>query len=745
MNHEYHQFLLEKQITDSPSGLSIASNLNPSLFPFQRDIVTWSLKRGRAAIFADCGMGKTIIQLDWADKVHDHIQKPILILAPLAVSRQTVAEGLKFGISVKACVNQDDVINGINITNYEKLDHFNLHAFGGIVIDESSILKSLTGKIRTQIIESCQPIPFRLACTATPAPNDFMELGNHAEFLGVLKQNEMLSTFFVHDGGDTSKWRLKNHAKDKFWEWVASWAVCIRKPSDLGYEDNDFILPSLSWHQHTVESKAQDGKLFSTEASTLDERRAARYASLDDRVKLTADLVNRSTESWLVWCDLNKEGDALAASIPGAIQVSGSDTPEKKEKALLDFAAGKLRVLITKPSIAGFGMNFQICHNVAFVGLSDSFESLYQAVRRCWRFGQTEEVQAHVITSTAEGAVIRNIQRKEKQSDELLNGMVRHMEKYMKENIEATSHKVVEYRTDTNSGERWTALLGDCIEHITSIPSDSIHYSIFSPPFASLYTYSASDRDLGNCKSEDDFLKHFEFLTTELFRTVIPGRLISFHCMNLPLTIQHAGVIGISDFRGHLIRLFQEAGFIYHSEVCIWKDPVIAMQRTKALGLLHKQLKKDSCMSRQGIPDYLVTMRKPGKNPEPVSHTNESFPVSIWQNYASPVWMDINPSNTLQKESARENADEKHICPLQLEVIERALALWTNPNDLVLSPFMGIGSEGYVSLKMGRQFVGIELKESYYKQAVNNLKAAEQCQAQLTLFPTATESEAVSA
>jgi len=276
--------------------------------------------------------------------------------------------------------------------------------------------------------------------------------------------------------------------------------------------------------------------------------------------------------------------------------------------------------------------------------------------------------------------------------------------------------------------EKWAVYNGDCIEVMKGLKDESIHFSIFSPPFASLYTYSNSDRDMGNCKDYDDFFNHFSFLVSELYRVLKPGREVAFHCMNLPTSKQNHGYIGIQDFRGDLIRVFQKGGFYYHSEVCIWKDPVISMQRTKALGLLHKQLKKDSCMSRQGIPDYLVVMRKPGDNPERVTHTNENFPVGVWQQYASPIWMDINPSDTLQKESARDDKDERHICPLQLEVIRRALRLWTNPNDIVFSPFAGIGSEGYVAIQEGRRSIGVELKESYYKQAVGNMKAAEKIQ-----------------
>jgi DNA modification methylase len=268
--------------------------------------------------------------------------------------------------------------------------------------------------------------------------------------------------------------------------------------------------------------------------------------------------------------------------------------------------------------------------------------------------------------------------------------------------------------------DRMALYHGDSCEVLTAIPNSSIHFSIYSPPFASLYTYTNSDRDLGNSRNKIEFFDHFEFIVRELYRILIPGRLMAVHCMNIPTMKSKDGFIGIDDFRGDLIRLYQNAGFIYHSEVCIWKDPVTAMQRTKALGLLHKQVKKDSSMSRQGIPDYLIVMRKPGENPEPISHTDESFPVSIWQRYASPVWMDINPSDTLQFRSARDNEDERHICPLQLTVIRRALNLWTNPNDTVITPFMGIGSEAVVSLELGRRAVGIELKDSYYNQAVKN-------------------------
>lgn len=719
----YSEFLENKQIKNIDTGLKKVPFLNENLFDFQRDIVSWALRRGRAAIFADCGMGKTAMQLEWAK----HVPGKVLILAPLAVAQQTVKEGEKFGIDVTYSRTGNDYGDNkkIIITNYEMMDKFDNDDFMGIVLDESSILKSYTGKFRNQIISSFQQTPFRLACTATPAPNDFMELGNHSEFLSIMSRSEMLAMFFVHDGGETQKWRLKGHAQGRFWEWVCSWAVMIKKPSDLGYDDEKFILPELKLHQLVVDAGKAVDSLFPMPAASLQERIVARRTSVKERAEVVADLVNGSKERWIIWCNLNNESDLIEKLIHDAKQVKGSDDLEYKKNTLLDFANGKLRVLVSKTSIAGFGMNFQICHNVAFLGISDSYESFYQAVRRCWRFGQKKAVNCYVVISSQEGAVLDNIKRKEADAERMADEMVKKMKTIEKQNIKGSKKTTCEYAEDTIGFSKWTMHLGDCVEWLNKLEPESVHYSIFSPPFASLYTYSNSDRDMGNCKRGDEFYEHFKFAVAGLFRVLKSGRLVSFHCMNLPTSKANDGIIGIRDFRGELIKMFQDVGFIYHSEVCIWKDPVTAMQRTKALGLLHKQLKKDACMSRQGIPDYLVTMRKPGENLEPVVNTNETFPVKVWQNYASPIWMDINPSDTLQFRSARDNNDERHICPLQLQVIERAIRLWTNKNDIVLSPFAGIGSEGYQAVKMERRFVGIELKQSYFDCAVNNLKKAE--------------------
>ena len=448
----YKAFLESKQVAVEPSGFT-PDSLCSDLFEFQSDIDRWALERGRAAIFADCGLGKTPMQLQWAESVTRKLNKPVLIHAPLAVSKQTEREGKKFGIPVKVVASDIEVRGpGVYVTNYEKMQHFDPSRFGGVVLDESSILKSFSGATRNMLIERYYNTPMKLACTATPAPNDFMELGNHSEFFGVLTRTEMLSTFFVHDGGDTAKWRLKGHAEEEYWKWICQWAVMIRKPSDLGYSDAGFELPPLTIEHVIVRGKnAMDGFLFPVEASTLDERRAARRGSLADRVHASAEVVNKSSEPWLIWCDLNAEGDMLAKLIPDAVQVAGSDKDDDKESRMLGFSDRKHRVLISKPSICGFGMNWQHCSNVDYVGLSDSYEKFYQSLRRIYRFGQKSPVRCRVITAEQEGAVVKNIERKEADAMRMAREMVKHMSVY---NIEAVHKQTVRTAEGYNPTKR---------------------------------------------------------------------------------------------------------------------------------------------------------------------------------------------------------------------------------------------------------------------------------------------------
>ena len=440
----YQEFIANKSFRHVEAGFD-AGELLYGLFDYQEPIVRWALKRGKAAIFADTGLGKTIMQLAWADKVAKHTGCPVLVLAPRAVSNQTIEEGAKYGIEVQKA-NPGAPMFGpyIVITNYEQLHKFNPDEFQGIVLDESSILKGMDGRRRREITEFAQSIPYRLSCTATPSPNDFMELGTQSEFLGIMSQVEMLAMFFIHDGGDVAKWRLKGHGESKFFQWLATWAIVIRKPDDLGFDGSRHALPELVYHSHVIETEPEDS-LFVEPAQGLQDRNKARKDSVRDRVAKAAEIANGMEGQVLIWCHLNEESELLTQSVHDAVEVKGADSPEHKTASLMGFAHGDVRVLVSKPKIAGFGMNWQNCNQMIFVGLSDSWESYYQAIRRCWRFGQTKPVHVHVVSADTEGAVIENIQRKDQQNKVLGEKMVEHMKTMMDRSIFAAATTKTEY------------------------------------------------------------------------------------------------------------------------------------------------------------------------------------------------------------------------------------------------------------------------------------------------------------
>lgn len=445
---EYADFLKGKKIGFESFGIEVEeSELNPMLFDWQKVIVKWALKKGRAALFEDCGLGKTPQQLEWANQICKNTQGKVLILAPLAVSKQTKGEGIKFGVSVNICKDQSDVIDGINITNYEKLHNFDPSEFTGIVLDESGILKNFAGKYRNEIIEAFAHTSYKLACTATPAPNDYIELGNHAEFLGVCSRSEMLSMFFINDAGDTGTWRLKGHVKENiFWQWMSTWCVMLSKPSDLGFQDGGFTLPELKYFEHVIKSKAKPKRgLFLEEATTLNERRQVRKETNEIRCRTAADLINETDDLWICWCNLNTEGDLLTEYVDNALQVAGAHKDEVKAKRMLDFAHGDIQRLVTKPKIAGLGMNWQICNKAAFVGLSDSWEQFYQATRRIYRFGQTKPVEIHIFIEEREGAVLRNIQKKDEAAKAMMDGMAKHMQKLTVSEFKTLKRNTIDY------------------------------------------------------------------------------------------------------------------------------------------------------------------------------------------------------------------------------------------------------------------------------------------------------------
>jgi DNA modification methylase/superfamily II DNA or RNA helicase len=714
----YADFLESKRLIVPSVGRHVEPRaLHEALFPFQRDLTVWALRKGRAAIFADTGLGKTLMQLVWAQ----HAGARVLILAPLGVARQTVREGQRWSIPVRYCRDHREVVDGISITNYEMLEHFDAAAFDAVVLDESSILKNFEGKTRTSLIRAFAQTPMRLCCTATPAPNDISELANHAEFLGVMSRAEMLASFFVHDD---EGWRLKGHAREPFYRWLASWGMSLKRPSDLGYSDLGYDLPDLEIIPQIVETDyAPPGQLFATTLKGVTDRMAVRRQTLEDRVARAAELIAAEPDqSWIAWCGLNDEGRALAAAVKDSVLVEGQHSPEDKADALEAFASGQVRVLVTKAKIAGFGLNFQHCARQVFVGLGDSYETYYQAIRRSYRFGQEREVHAHIVLTEPEEAIYANVLRKEREAQTTGAELLRHVASFEKEEIGRVESDEFVYGTDEARGAGWRLLLGDAAERLGELEPSSVDLSVFSPPFGSLYTYSNTERDLGNSRTEVEFWEHFSFIIRDLLRLTKPGRLACVHVAQIPSQKARDGVIGLKDFRGATIDHFQSAGWIFHGEVCIDKDPQAQAIRTKSKGLLFTQMHKDSSWSRPALADYILIFRAPGDNRVPIKPdiTNDE-----WIGWARPVWYGIRESDTLNVVEARSDDDERHICPLQLGTIERCVRLWSNAGETVLSPFAGIGSEGYEAVLRGRRFVGIELKPEYWRVGIKNLRQAE--------------------
>lgn len=444
----YEEFLKSKELKAIDAGFDLDRNsINKNAFEFQKDIIQWACKKGRAAILTGCGSGKTMMQLEWARAVHNHTGRKVLILAPLSVVNQTVEEARKFGIEgVVSCREQKDATGEINVTNYEMVEHFNASEFSGVVLDESSILKSFTSKTQTILTDMFCRTPYKLLCTATIAPNDYTEIGTSCEFLGIMSRTEMLATYFIHDGGDTSKWRLKRAAEKKFWEWFATWAIYFENPRELGYQIDGYDLPELRMHHIFTESKVEDYQMFVQLAETLQERREARKESMDDRTDKAAELCNNSPDQWLVWCDYNDESTMLHKKIRDSVEVRGSDSPDHKADSAIGFSNGDIHALVSKPSIFGFGSNFQKCHDMIFCGLSDSYEQFYQAVRRCWRFGQNQSVDVYIIISDKEMNVFDNIKAKQKRMDKMQKEMTALMKEVTLSEIHHTTRITTEYK-----------------------------------------------------------------------------------------------------------------------------------------------------------------------------------------------------------------------------------------------------------------------------------------------------------
>jgi hypothetical protein len=759
----YQEFLLGKTPAFIPKGFE-PGRINPRLFLWQRAVVERACRLGTSAMFEDCGLGKTLQQLEWARQVGRYAGGKVLVLAPLAVAHQTVREGAAFSIPatyVRNAVESAAATSSIVVSNYERLEDLRAEDYAGVVLDESSILKAFSGKTKRQLVESFKSTPYRLACTATPAPNDILELGNHSEFLGVMPSSEMLARWFINDTKDAGTYRLKRHAEDDFWCWVASWSVCLGSPSDLLQEDGTpysakgYDLPPLRIVEHIVQAPdtgPEDGQLFRNVVVNATSLHRELRRSLTERAAMVADLVrSEPEESWVLWCTTNEEADALRARLPEAVEVRGSMDADDKARLLQDFGEGRVRWLITKGGIAGYGMNWQHCTRHAKLASNFSFEDFYQEVRRSWRFGQKREVVVHVVCASGEERIRSNVQAKQEAHAIQQRRMVEAQRKVQLEESRGPRAQVGEGYVRTESGDGWVVHHGDCVEVSRRVASDSAGLTLFSPPFSSLYVYSASLRDMGNCRDDAEFFEHFRHLVGELLRITKPGRLCVMHVKDLPRYRSDSGALGLRAFPDECVRLFESyrppedsplagARWVYHSRVTIWKSPVTEMQKTKSYGLLHKTIKSNASFNRQGLPDYLIVLRKsvPGDQcEEPVVHTDEDLPVEMWQRYASPVWMDVDQQRVLNVQIARANEDEKHLAPLQLDVVERCVHLWTNPGEVVFSPFAGIGSEGYGALRLGRRFEGVELKREYFDWACRNLRNAR---SQGELFGTETSS-----
>jgi DNA modification methylase len=730
---EYTEFLETKKKRANKSGFTIDPDLlNPKLKDFQRYIVPKALEHGKYALFADTGLGKTFMQLEWAYQVSKFTGQSVLILAPLAVVKQTIKEGMKWGYRVEDVMSLSDSL--IQISNYDQLDNIETSFFSGIVLDESSILKNESGKTRSAIIDAFKNTPYKLACSATPSPNDHMELGNHAEFLDVCSYHEMLAQYFVHDGGETSKWRLRKHAENDFWQFVLSWAIAIDNPKTFGFDGSGYNLPEVNYIEDLIDVQSDKNDLFGEAIVSATDLHQELKASFDERVKSVLKIIqSKPNDQFLIWTLSNHESEYLQKVIPQSVNVKGSDSPERKAEMLNGFGEGKVKYLITKTSIAGMGLNYQNANNMIFMAYDFSFEKFYQGVRRMHRFGQEKQVNVYILTPKNQINVKGKILESERKHKKMITELAKKSSQYEKSEIESKQY------SDLITSD-FKVLLGDCVQRAKELSENELDLVVFSPPFAELYVYSDKHEDMGNVANYNEFEKHFQFLVPQIKRTLKPGRICAIHCMDLPIQKGKEGFIGLRDFSGMLIKWFTEHGFIYHARTTIWKNPVTEMQRTKALGLLHKTIKKDSAMSRVGIPDYILFFRNEGDNLIPITHQDKDqskpdyLPVDLWQKYASPVWYDIDYSRTLQYTTARDSNDEKHICPLQLDTIERVIHLYSNEGETVGSFFGGIGSEGFTALKMNRKSVSIELKESYFAINCQNHKNAIKENSVLTLF-----------
>ena len=811
---DYQDFLKQNRIIDEGAGFE-ATDLNPMLFNWQAAITKWAMHKGRVLVGANCGLGKGPIQLEFLKQAHEYTDQPVIMFCPPGVkiqfkndSDEHGGEAAKFGYEVEIVAEDDDIIDGINITNYERLmvrtqvpiddwadycqeydehqpielkrddkvvycERFRFYPgqFGAIALDEASILKHYGAKTRERLTRFAKNIPFRICATATPSPNDFMELINYADFLGIMNGKQSRAMFFIQDGNSSNKFRIKKPAWKPFWQWVASWAVVMEKPSDLGYDDNGYVLPELTTKVHVLKDEnVPDGQLIAMTAQSLTEQSRVKRMTVEERCHKVAEIVARDPgKHYLIYVKRNAEGELLNKLIPNSVEVAGRHSENEKEDMLIGFAQGKYQILITKPEIGGFGLNLQgHCNHVISSYVDHSYEEVYQYIRRVWRFGQTKPVHHDIVAMDTEGDIITNQKRKERQAKQMHKEIVEQMDIHDLQKDHTKKSEAV-YMENTHEEKYWKIMLGDSAERLKELDDQSIDLVVTSVPFPAMYSYTDSERDIGNYDNSADLISHLKYVFISLLPKMKPGRVVDIHLAQGVAHLNREGYIGLWDFRGPLIQMMTEAGFHWDGEWTIEKDPQTERARSNTLGLMQKTLKNDASHMRPSVADYLLRFYAPGKNSTPINALlaekgveggNYDSPdgwitMPMWINWASNVWykhrkgmkwwegIDVtNVCGSLRKNGrqgygvaeGKGKDDEKHLCELQLDVIERCIALHSAPGELVCDPFNGIGSTGFQALKMGRRYVGCELKESYYYTAIKNLQWIEANSKQQDLF-----------
>jgi hypothetical protein len=820
---DYDEFLKEKTIVHKNSGFEVLEDqIHPIAKPLQNVTVRYVIRKGRAAILLDTGLGKTLVQLEIGRLVSEKTDKPFLIVMPLWVAYQTIDEAKKL-LDMDLPFAKDSMSiapgAGIYVTNYEILHKFEGMNWGGLSFDESSIFKG-DGKFFERAKKLSAKAEYVFCASATPSPNSVEEMGRQAEVLGIMTVAEMKATFFVNRQDkkktDLSKgvkrktnldqipftelvksdiknkektrqgWELRPHATEKFYKWLASWAMAVKLPSDIGFSDEGYILPKLTITPIFIDAGyIPEDQLVFTGLGGVGDRSKVRKLTLEPKCEMAVELIGDSTDQWAVWCGLNSEANLMKKLLGDrAVNIQGSDKLSKKIEGLRNFVQGKTQILVTKVKICGHGSNFQNCHKVIFVGLSDSWEKFYQAIKRFHRFKQTEDVEIYVILAEEEREIWENVERKSREAEAMTARLIENAHQYQLEELDMKASEKAAYVEDEIKTDQYHIMLGDSCDRMKEIATNSVHLSIYSPEFLNLFVYSNTERDMGNSGTDQMFYDHYGYVVKEVFRVTMPGRMSVVHVADVHAKKNKDGYIGLKDFAGGVIKLHEKHGWIHKGRIAIAKNPQSVANRLRVHELQFQTIDRDATRLVPVQPDYLLIFEKPGKNaipvlPRPRNEMNNELWIewagNTWDNpngtfsrlneismddlealskddlleiilqqrkLLNPlpiVWKDIKVSDVVNhkgKNNKRvDENDTKHICPLQLEPVERIIKMYSNPGETVLTPFMGSGTEVYQAIMFGRYGVGIELKPEYfYDLAVKNIEEAVRLSKQEDLF-----------